>query len=196
MEIGSRRSRAALARAASWAVLSAGLLAGALLLADPAHAARAADIDRKVDAAMEQLLSSHDAARALAREARAILVFPNIVKGGFVFGGQYGDGALREGGRTTGYYRSLAVSYGLQAGVQAFGYALFLMNDKALDYLRKSHGFELGVGPSLVVLDQGAAGALTTTTARKDIYAVFFDQKGLMAGIGLQGTKITPIHPK
>jgi lipid-binding SYLF domain-containing protein len=176
-------------------LLVATLLARVVLVADPAQAARAADIDRKVDAAMPQLLASHPGARALAREARGILVFPNIVKGGFVFGGQFGDGALREGGRTTGYYRSLAVSYGLQAGVQAFGYALFFMNDRALDYLRKSHGFELGVGPSLVVLDKGAAGALTTTTGRSDVYAMFFDQKGLMAGIGLQGTKITPIHP-
>jgi lipid-binding SYLF domain-containing protein len=196
MEVAFVRCFESARSAARAAALCAGLLAGVLVPTGAAHAGRAADIDRKVNAAMEQLLSSHDAARALARDARAILVFPNIVKGGFLFGGQFGDGALREDGRTTGYYRSLAVSYGLQAGVQAFGYALFLMNDKALDYLRKSHGFELGVGPSLVVLDHGAAGALTTTTGRSDIYAIFFDQKGLMAGIGLQGTKITPIHPK
>jgi lipid-binding SYLF domain-containing protein len=176
-------------------LLGAALLVGALLLAPVAHAVDATELDRKVDTAMQQLLASHEGARALARDARAILVFPSIVKGGFLFGGQFGDGALREGRRTTGYYRSVAVSYGLQAGVQAFGYALFFMNQKALDYFRKSEGFELGVGPSLVVLDKGAAGALTTTTARSDIYAVFFDQKGLMGGLGVQGTKITRIHP-
>src|SRR5262249_20142388 len=123
-------------------------------------------------------------------------VFPQIVKGGFIFGGQYGDGALRQGGKTKAFYRSIAASYGLQAGIQTFGYALFFMNDKALEYLKKSEGFELGVGPSIVVADKGLATSLSTTTARSDIYAVFFDQKGLMAGLGIQGTKITQIHPK
>jgi lipid-binding SYLF domain-containing protein len=171
-------------------------VACAALAAPAAHAASAAVISRKADVALQQLIASQPGARALAKDARAILVFPNIVKGGFIFGGQFGDGALREGGRTTEYYRSLAASYGLQAGVESFGYALFFMTDKALDYLRKSHGWELGVGPTIVVLDHGAAGALTTTTARSDVYAIFFDQKGLMAGVGVQGTKITPIHPK
>jgi lipid-binding SYLF domain-containing protein len=162
----------------------------------PAHAASAAEIDRKAAAALDQLLASNDAARVLAREARAILVFPSIVKGGFLFGGQLGDGALRSRGRTLGYYRTVSASYGLQAGLQTYGYALFLMNDSALGYLDRSEGWEIGVGPTLVVVDKGAAGALTTTTARSDVYAFFFDQKGLMAGIGLQGTKITRIHPE
>jgi lipid-binding SYLF domain-containing protein len=123
-------------------------------------------------------------------------VFPHILKGGFVFGGQFGDGALRSGGRTLGYYRTVSASYGLQAGLQSYGYALFLMNDSALAYLDKSGGWEIGVGPTLVVVDKGAAGALTTTTARSDVYAFFFDQQGLMAGLGLQGTKIFRIHPE
>jgi lipid-binding SYLF domain-containing protein len=176
------------------AVAGAAVLAG--LAAEPARAASAAEIDRKASAALQQLFASNEHARLLRDEARAILVFPSIVKGGFIFGGQFGDGALRTGGMTVGYYRSVAVSYGLQAGVQAFGYALFFMNDGALDYFRKSKGFEIGVGPSIVVLDKGAASALTTTTGRSDVYAVFFDEKGLMAGLGLQGTKITQIHPK
>jgi lipid-binding SYLF domain-containing protein len=171
------------------------LLAAAGLLAAPAaHAASAAELDRKAEAALQQLAASHPGTRTLAREARAVLVFSNIVKSGFMFGGQFGDGALREAGRTTGYDRTLAASHGLQAGVQTYGYALFFMNDRALDYLRKSAGWEIGVGPSVVVLDQGAAGALTTTTARSDVDAVFFDHQGLMAGLGLQGTKLTPIH--
>jgi lipid-binding SYLF domain-containing protein len=165
-------------------------------LGHEARAASAAELDRKAEAALQQLLATHDAARALAREARAILVFPNIVKGGFLFGGQFGDGALRSAGRTLGYYRSVAGSYGLQAGLQTFGYALFLMNDSALGYLDASKGWEIGVGPTLVVVDKGTAAALTTTTARSDVYAFFFDQQGLMAGIGLQGTKIFRIHPE
>ena len=83
---------------------------------------------------------------------------------------------------------------GLQAGIQKFGYALFFMTDSTLSYLNKSDGWELGVGPSIVVVDVGAAGSLTTTTAKSDVYAFFFSQKGLMAGIGLQGTKITKIN--
>jgi lipid-binding SYLF domain-containing protein len=161
----------------------------------PAHAGSAAEIDRKAAAALDQLIASHDAARVLAKDARAILVFPSIVKGGFLFGGQFGDGALRGGGRTRGYYRTVSASYGLQAGLQTYGYALFLMNDSALGYLDQSKGWEIGVGPTLVVVDKGTAAALTTTTARSDVYAFFFDQGGLMAGIGLQGTKIFRIHP-
>ena len=160
------------------------------------HAVSAAELDRKAAAAEKNLLATHDAARTLAKEARAILVFPNIVKGGFMFGGQFGDGALRRDGRSVAYYRSVAASYGIQAGVQTFGYALFLMNDKALKYLDQSDGWELGVGPTLVVVDKGTAAALTTTTARSDVYAFIFDQQGLMAGIGIQGTKITRIHPE
>jgi lipid-binding SYLF domain-containing protein len=123
-----------------------------------------------------------------------VLVFPHIVKAGFLFGAQYGEGALRRGGRPAGYYNSVAASYGFQAGVQRFGYALFFMSDSALTYLDKSDGFELGLGPSIVILDAGAARALTTSTMRNDIYAVFFDQRGLMAGGGLQGSKISRIE--
>lgn len=149
-----------------------------------------------MDVALRDLTRSNDAARSLARGAKAILVFPQIVKGGFLFGGQFGEGALRVGGKTDGFYRTVSASYGLQAGLQRFGYALFFMNDSALYYFRKTDGWEIGVGPTLVVVDKGVAAALTSTTARSDIYAFFFDQQGLMAGIGLQGTKIFRIHPQ
>lgn len=172
------------------------LLSGFALAAPASHAASAAELDRDSANALQQVIASNPGAHALAKDAHAVLVFPRIVKGGFVFGGQFGDGALRKDGSAAAYYRSIAASYGLQAGIQSFGYALFFMNEKALAYFDKSEGFEVGVGPSIVVLDHGMANAITTTTARSDIYAVFFDQKGLMAGIGLQGTKITRIHPK
>ena len=160
-----------------------------------AMAASKAEIDSKVDAAFPKLIENNTAARLLAKEAKAILVFPSIIKGGFIWGGQIGEGALRIQGKTVGYYNTVAASYGLQAGLQKFGYALFFMTDSALAYLDKSGGWEVGVGPSIVIVDAGVAKALTTTTARKEIYAFFFDQKGLMAGLGLQGTKITRINP-
>jgi lipid-binding SYLF domain-containing protein len=96
---------------------------------------------------------------------------------------------------TVGYYNTVAASYGLQAGIQKFGYALFFMSDSALQYLDKSDGWEIGVGPSIVIVDAGVAKTLSTTTARKEIYAFIFSQKGLMAGLGLQGSKITRINP-
>lgn len=159
------------------------------------RSAAAAEIDRDVDAALKRLYAKTPAARTLAKEAKGILVFPSIVKGGLIVGGQFGKGALRKGGKTAAYYESVAASYGLQAGVQKFGYALFFMNDAALAYLDRSDGWEIGVGPSVVVVDQGVAKTLTTTTVKDDVYAFFFDQKGLMAGLGLQGSKISRINP-
>ncbi|MGZ8137498.1 MAG: lipid-binding SYLF domain-containing protein [Methylococcaceae bacterium] len=156
----------------------------------------ATEIDRQVDVALRDLYATTPEARALASRAKGILVFPNIVKAGFLVGGQYGrGGALRKKGRTVGYYNSVAASYGLQAGVQSFGYALFFMNDAALSYLDQSEGWEIGVGPSIVIVDAGVARSLTTTTAKDNVYAFIFDQKGLMAGLGLQGSKINRIHP-
>jgi len=183
-------------RTMSKARRGAGPLAVALAMtvtitANPAMAASAAEINRSVDAALASLHASVPETRQLANRAKAVLVFPNILKAGFLFGAQYGEGALRVRGKTAGYYNTAAASYGLQAGVQAFGYALFFMSDSARDYLSKSGGFELGTGPSIVVLDAGTAKAFTTTTTQDDIYAVFFDQKGLMAGLGLQGSKIS-----
>jgi lipid-binding SYLF domain-containing protein len=159
----------------------------------PACAASAAEIDAGVDAALAKLYEKTPAAKELAKVAKGILVFPDIVKAGFIVGGQFGEGALRVDGKTAGYYSTVAASYGLQIGAQSFGYALFFITDSSLDYLKKSEGWEIGVGPSIVVVDEGIAKSLTTTTAKSDIYAFFFDQKGLMAGLGLQGSKITKI---
>jgi lipid-binding SYLF domain-containing protein len=158
-------------------------------------AASASEINRSATAALRTLYASTPGAKDLATNAKGILVFPNIVKGGFIVGGQYGDGALRKKGKTVGYYRSIAASYGLQAGVQSFGYVLFFMDDDSLADFEQSQGWEIGTGPSVVVLDKGFAKSLTSTTLQKGIYAFIFGQKGLMAGIGLQGAKITKITP-
>ena len=161
----------------------------------PACAASAAEISASSRTALRDLYAGNPAAKTLGAKARAILVFPSIMKGGFIFGAELGDGALLKGGRTAGYYRTTGISYGFQAGVQKYGYALFLMNDSALKYLDQSEGFEIGTGPSVVIVDEGVAGGLSTSTARDDIYAFIFDQKGLMAGLGLQGSKITRFNP-
>jgi lipid-binding SYLF domain-containing protein len=157
--------------------------------------AGSADIDREADVALAKLYAGTPVAKKLAGEAVAVLVFPSVIKGGLMIGGQYGKGVLRKDGKSVGYYRSDALSYGLQAGAQSFGYALFFMTPETLAYLDKSEGWELGVGPSIVVMDEGMAKSMTTTTAKEGIYAFIFGQKGLMAGIGLQGSKITRIDP-
>jgi lipid-binding SYLF domain-containing protein len=158
-------------------------------------ASSASAIDREAKASLDKLYKHTPGSKALADKAVGVLVFPSIVKGGFVIAGQFGDGALRKKGKSVAYYRSLAGSYGFQAGVQAFGYVLFFMDNASLQYLDNTAGFELGVGPSLVVLDDGFGKNLSTTTLQKGIYAFIFDQKGLMGGMGIQGTKITRINP-
>ena len=94
------------------------------------------------------------------------------------------------------YYKTTGASFGLQAGGQKYGYAMFFMNAKALDEFVNANGFEVGVGPSVVLVDEGMAKTTTTSTLKDDIYAFVFGQKGLMAGLGIQGNKITKITPK
>lgn len=155
----------------------------------------AAQTDAAATAALQNLYASRPAAKALGSKAKAILIFPDVVKGGFLWGGELGNGVLRQNGKTVGYYNITAASYGLQAGLQSFGYALFLMNDSAMAYLNNTGGWQVGVGPSIVVMDEGMARSISTTTLHNDIYAFVFDQSGLMAGAGLQGSKITRVGP-
>jgi lipid-binding SYLF domain-containing protein len=176
-------------------LMVAGLGGGFIFVSLPAFAASKREIDVQVDQALRLLYSTQPRTRNLASRARAVLVFPRIIKAGLIIGGQSGDGALRVGGTTVGYYNISAGSFGLQAGGQRFSYALFFMNDAALQYLRKSNGWAIGSGPSVVVVNKGAAASLTSATLTQDVYAVPFGQEGLMAGIGLEGSKITRIHP-
>ncbi len=156
-------------------------------------------LDNDVHAAIALLLETTPAAKRLASRAKGALVFPNIVKAGFLVGVQYGNGALvraKQGGGyyIAGYYNIASVSYGMQAGVQSFGYVMALMTDAAVENVESGRGWELGVGPSIVVVDAGMAKTLTTETAKSDVYAFTFGQKGLMGGLGIQGTKITRLN--
>jgi lipid-binding SYLF domain-containing protein len=175
------------------AVLALVITLTTALTPGPALAASAAEIDRDVTRAIQDMYTQEPKSKDLVARSKGILVFPNIVKAGFMFGGQYGEGALRKKGRTVAYYNTVAASYGFQAGIQTYGYALIFMTDAALKYLDKSEGFELGSAPSIVVLDKGAAGGISTSSAQSDMYAMFFDQRGLMGGLGLQGTKVSRI---
>ena len=165
----------------------------ALLVPLATPAASRADLDASSKRVLEKLLADVPAAKALHARAVGVLVFPSITKAGFMIGGQYGEGVLWQNGKPTAYYNTAGASYGLQAGAQQYGYAMFFMNRKSLDSLNATQGFEVGVGPSVVVVDQGMAKNMTTTTVSEDVYAFVFAQKGLMAGIGIQGNKITKI---
>jgi lipid-binding SYLF domain-containing protein len=173
-------------------VAAAGL--GSLLNSE-AQAASAREIDHAADVALTSLYAGNATARKLGQRAFGVLVFPRIIKGGFILGGQSGDGVLLLNGRNTAYYNISAGSLGLQAGVQEFSYALFFMNAAALDYLRRNNGWSIGSGPSVVVVDEGVARSLSNMTLTQDVYAFPFGQKGLMAGLGLEGAKITQINP-
>jgi lipid-binding SYLF domain-containing protein len=158
--------------------------------------ASTSQISRDSRQALSSLYAQNSAARALGRSAKAVLVFPSVTRAGFMFGGQAGNGAmLRRDGSAAGFYQTASASWGMQAGIQKFGYALFLMDAAAVRNVNRSGGWELGGSPSLVIVDRGMAANLSTTTINSGTYAFFFDQRGLMAGLGLQGTKITRIQP-
>ena len=159
----------------------------------PALAATAEDLNQDATQALEGLYKTNPLAKTLAQNAKAILVFPKIIKAGLVFGGSYGEGVLIHTGKPVTYYNSVSASWGWQAGAQSYSYFVFLMNDKAVDYLNTSKGWELGVGPSVVVVNEGVAKNLSTSTLKEDAYAWVSDQQGLMASLSIAGTKISQI---
>lgn len=178
-------------------VLSFSLAVAALgFYSGESRAADARELEEDARMALNRLYAKTPAARSLSKRAKGILVFPSVVKAGLMIGGQYGEGVLFKDGKASGFYNTAGASYGLQAGAQKFGYALFFMNEGALNYLGKSEGFEIGAGPSVVVMDDGMAKQSSTTTLTQDVYAFIFSQSGLMAGLGLQGNKITKIDKR
>jgi len=167
--------------------------AAGLLSLQPALAASGHILDQDAEAALASLYGNNPGAKALGDKAVGILVFPTVTKAGFILGAQSGDGVLFEKGKVVGHYNTGAASVGLQAGAQTYGYALFFMTAADLAYLKKSDGWSLGVGPTIVVVDSGAAKDASTLTGQKGVYGFIFDQKGLMAGMGLVGQKISKI---
>ena len=161
-----------------------------------ALAATAEDLSKESTQSLQTLYKTHPVSLQLAKSAKAILVFPKIIKAGLVFGGSYGEGVMMRDGHTVGYYNSVAASWGWQAGAESYGYVVFLMNENAVQYLEKSKGWEIGVGPTVVAVNEGVAKNLSSSTLKDDAYAFIFDQQGLMASLSIEGTKISPIHKK
>jgi lipid-binding SYLF domain-containing protein len=172
---------------------AAGAAAGAI--PRPARATTRAEIDASVTAALARLRSMSNA-EPLLRASVAQLIFPRILSGGFILGGQYGEGALIRGGTTAGYYRIAGASFGLLAGAQTAGLAMFFMREDALAALRNAGGWEIGTGPSVVMLEAGLQANVTTTTLTEPVYAISFNQQGLMAALAINGTRITTFAPE
>lgn len=162
--------------------------------ASGAFATTPEDLNKDSNQALQTLVKSNPLAADIAKKAKAVLIFPNIVKAGLVFGGAYGEGVLKQNDAIDGYYNSITASFGWQAGAQSYGYVVFLMNDKALKYIHETHGWEIGVGPTVVIVNEGAAKNLSSSTLQDDAYAFIFDQQGLMASLSIEGTKISHIN--
>lgn len=169
-------------------------LSAVSLTAVPALAKDRGKLVERARESLRELESDSSAARRASKAAHATLVFPSVLKAGFVFGAETGDGVLFRGGKAVGFYNLSGGSWGLQIGGQDFAYALFLMNEGALDYLNRSGGWQAGTGPSITVVNKGAAGEVDTSTATHDILAFPYNGKGLMADLTFQGAKITRLR--
>lgn len=154
-----------------------------------------AKINAEVDAALTQLYQTRPGMRRLVDQAEAVLVFPNITQAGLGIGGLYGNGAMREDGRTVGYYNIAGGTFGFQAGAQTFSQAYVFNTPQALETFRNTMGFELGAGATAVAADFGADGSITTASLQKPVVTATWGQSGLMAGVNLEGSKITQINP-
>ncbi|HWR88707.1 MAG TPA: YSC84-related protein [Dissulfurispiraceae bacterium] len=160
-------------------------------LADTVSAATAMEIDVSVDVAMERFYKQVSGAPEFAKAAKALLVMPNVKKGGFFIGGQYGEGALRVGGKTTAYYNLISGSYGITFGAQAMDIIIAFMTDEALRQFQAAEGWEIGVDGNVALIEIGAGTRLDSTTLRDPIIGFVFDVKGLMVDISLKGAKFT-----
>ncbi|MBN3758596.1 hypothetical protein G3N95_37195 [Paraburkholderia sp. Tr-20389] len=150
-------------------------------------------IDASVDGTMSRLYTTVKGSRELVAKSRGILVFPSVLQVGFVVGGQYGEGALRVGGASVGYYSTISGSFGLQAGAQSKAIIFCFMTQDALDKFRNSDGWSAGADASVALVKLGANGVVDTTTATAPVEAFILTNAGLMADVSLAGTKVSKL---
>ena len=151
------------------------------------------EIVQGVDSTLDRLYKEVRGSRELVAKASGVLVFPKVVSAGLVVGGEYGKGALRSGGRTDGYYSMGSLSVGVQAGAQSKAIIILFMTRDALDKFRNSSGWTAGVDGTVALLKVGANGEIDTTTATQPVEALVLTNAGLMAGVSLEGTKISKL---
>ena len=164
------------------------LLAVGVLVAANAAASKAG-LDSRVAAAMANLEAKVPLAPELVGKASGILVFPQVYKAGFVFGGAVGDGALQIHGQTVQYYRTTAVSWGFQVGAQARTEIVMFMTDAALERFRAGNGWQAGVDGSIAVITFGVGNSIDTDNMQEPIIGFIFDDKGLMFDLSFKGNK-------
>ncbi len=174
-------------------LVAACVVFGFAVLHSVAFAATPEDLSKDSDQALAMLVKANPVAADISTKAKAFLIFPNIVKAGLIFGGAYGEGILKQDNKISGYYNSVTASFGWQAGAQSYGYVVFLMSDKAIKYINDTKGWEIGVGPTVVMVNEGIAKNLSSSSLKDDAYAFIFDQQGLMASLSIEGTKISQI---
>ncbi len=160
---------------------------------DPVSAKSAAELDAETNQALETLYGQSSAAKELGAKASGILVFPSITKGGLIVGGEYGEGVLRVGGKSQGYYSSASGSIGLQIGLSTRSLVIMFMTEEALKDFTSADGWEAGVNAEVIVVETGTTGSLDTTTAQSPVIGFNFGEEGLMAGVSIEGTKVTEI---
>ncbi|KFG96119.1 hypothetical protein GQ56_0117240 [Burkholderia paludis] len=183
-------------KAAAAVMLGSLALAGCTTTPDkPENAATSASkrqsIDASVNATLSRLYSTVPGSRELVAKSRGVLVFPNVLQAGFIVGGQSGNGALRVGGSTVGYYNTSSLSVGLQAGAQSKAIVFLFMTQDSLDAFRKSEGWAAGADASVAVVKVGANGAIDTTTATAPVEVLVLTNAGLMGDLSVNGTKVT-----
>ncbi len=160
------------------------------------HAKTAKEIDASVDVAIERFYKQVEGAKELVKASKGILVMPNVKKGAFIIGGEYGQGALRVGGKSVDYYNTISGSIGLQIGGEAKDIILLFMTDEALKQFRASNGWEAGVDGNVALITIGAGGRADTRTLKDPIVGFVFDAKGLIADISLKGAKFSKVDKK
>ncbi|RQS24502.1 YSC84-related protein [Burkholderia sp. Bp8998] len=186
-------------KAAAAVMLGSLALAGCTTTRDkPENAATSASkresIDASVNATLSRLYSTVPGSRELVAKSRGVLVFPNVLQAGFIVGGQSGNGALRVGGSTVGYYNTSSLSVGLQAGAQSKAIVFLFMTQDALDSFRKSEGWSAGADASVAVVKVGANGAVDSNTATAPVEVLVLTNAGLMGDLSVNGTKVTRLH--
>lgn len=177
------------------------LLAGmaGIVVAGPALATNRAVIDNRVQIALEKMYAQVPGTRDLASRARGLLMMPSVLKGGFIFGGAYGEGALLAGDAAAssappaGYYSVASASLGLQLGVQTTSHALFFMTDEALDRFRRTNGWQIGADAEVTWPGKGLALQTNSTLMNKPVIGIIFNQDGFLIGASLEGAKYSPI---
>jgi lipid-binding SYLF domain-containing protein len=152
---------------------------------------RRREIDSAADATLTRLHNEVRGSRELTAKARGLLVFPSILAAGLVVGGEYGEGVLRSGGRSQGYYRAASGSFGFQAGAQSKAVVILFLSQDALDKFRNSNGWTAGVDASVALAKLGANGEVDTSSIKNDVAAFAMTNAGLMYNLTIEGTKIT-----